>query len=177
MKMDLSASRMLQAGPVSPVVMATCVDSEGKANIITLGMFMSISQNPPMVCIGVSPKRYSHGLIAEQGEFTVNVPSIHLKEEVHLCGTRSGRDANKFKETGLIPLPSKKVKPPRIEECYGHLECRVVQTYTCGDHTLFVGDVVAASADEEVIKDGRLSLAKAKPIIQKNWEYHTVGIP
>ncbi len=68
-------------------------------------------------------------------------------------------------------------KPPLIEECYGHLECRVVQTHICGDHTLFVGEVVAASADEEVIKDWRLILAKAKPIIQKNWEYNTLGMP
>jgi flavin reductase (DIM6/NTAB) family NADH-FMN oxidoreductase RutF len=50
----------------------------------------------------------------------------------------------------------------------------VVQTYTCGDHTLFVGKVVAASVDEDVLTEGNLDLIKAKPIVQKNHVYYTV---
>ncbi|HDI53263.1 MAG TPA: flavin reductase family protein, partial [Candidatus Bathyarchaeota archaeon] len=68
------------------------------------------------------------------------------------------------------------VKPPPIEECYAHLECRVVQRYTCGDHTLFVGEVVAAHINEEVLgADGRVDVLKAKPIFQRNHMYYTLG--
>jgi flavin reductase (DIM6/NTAB) family NADH-FMN oxidoreductase RutF len=175
MKRILPTSKLLQAGPVGNVVMATCVDPKGRANIITLGMFMSISSTPPLVCIGVSPKRFSHDLIAESGEFVVNAPSIELMKEMDFCGTASGRDVDKFAETGLTPIPSSRVKPPRIEECFGHLECRMVQRYTLGDHTLFVGEVLAASADEDVLSDGNLDALKARPIIQKNHVYYTVA--
>jgi len=175
LKRALSSSRVLQGGPPSPVVMATCAGSDGKPNIITLGMYMSISLRPPLVCIGVSPRRYSHRLIEETGEFVVNVPSMDLEDEMRLCGTRSGRDCDKFKETGLTPIPASKVRPPLIEECYGHLECRVVQTHVCGDHTLFVGEVVAASADDGVLDGERLNLLKARPIVQKNHIYLTVS--
>ena len=99
MKKELPEHRRLQAGPASVVVMATCVGKEGRPNIITLGMYMSISSNPPQVCIGVAPQRYSHGLIEETGEFVVNVPSIDLEEAMHFCGVKSGRDLDLGKMT------------------------------------------------------------------------------
>jgi flavin reductase (DIM6/NTAB) family NADH-FMN oxidoreductase RutF len=154
--------------------MITCCDRKGKPNIITAGMYMPISSNPPQVCIGIAPERYSHDLIADQGEFVVNSPSISLKEEMHLCGIKSGRDLDKFREFGLTPIPSKSVKPPLIKECYGHLECRVIHSITCGDHTLFVGEVVSASAEEGVLKGGNLDALKAQPIMQKNHIYYTI---
>ena len=51
-KIEMPEGRLLQPGPTSPVVMATCVDKQGNPNIITLGMYMSISHRPPQVCIG-----------------------------------------------------------------------------------------------------------------------------
>lgn len=135
---------------------------------------MAISLRPPLVCIGVAPQRYSHRLIEETGEFVVNVPSIDLEEEMHYCGVKSGRDVDKFAETGLTPIPAKKVKPPLIKECFSHLECRVVQSHVCGDHTLIVGEVVATSADEDVMKGDVLDVLKARPIVQKNHVYFTV---
>jgi flavin reductase (DIM6/NTAB) family NADH-FMN oxidoreductase RutF len=175
MKKVLMKPKWLQAGPPSSVVLATCVDSEGKTNIITLGMFMYISQNPPLVCIGVAEPRYSHKLIMEQGEFAINVPTTEIIDKMHKCGITSGRNIDKFKEHGLTPIPAQKIKPTLIEECYGHLECKVWSHYECGDHTLIVGEVVAASVNPEVMDEkNNLVLTKAKPVIQKNWNYHSV---
>ena len=173
-KIEIPKGRRLQPGPASPVVMATCVDKQGRPNIITLGMYMSISHRPPQVCIGVAPQRYSHDLIAETGEFVVNVPPISLEDEMHYCGTESGRRVDKFKETGLTAIPALKVKPPRIRECFSHLECRVAQSMVCGDHTLFVGEVVATTADRGVMKGDVIDVLKARPIVQKNHVYYTV---
>ena len=174
MKVELPEHRRLQPGPASVVVMATCVGKEGRPNIITLGMYMPISSKPPMVCIGVAPRRFSHGLIEETGEFVINTPPISLVEQMHYCGVKSGRDVDKFAETGLTAIPSLKVRPPRIEECFGHIECRVVQSHVFGDHTLFVGEVVASSADEDVMDGDALNVLKARPTVQKNHVYFTV---
>ncbi len=173
-KIEMPEGRLLQPGPPPPVVMATCVDKEGNPNIITLGMYMSISHTPPQVCIGVAPQRYSHDLIAETGEFVVNVPPIDIEKEMHYCGTESGRRVDKFKETGLTPIPALKVKPPRIEECFSHIECRVVKSVVCGDHTLFVGEVVATTANRDVMDGDVIDVLKARPIVQKNHVYYTV---
>jgi len=175
LKRELSKGRRLQPGPAGNVVMATVVGDDGKPNIITLGMYMPISIDPPLVCIGIDPRRYSHSLLEETGEFVVNTPSIDLEEQMHYCGVKSGRDVDKWVETGLTPIPSLRVKPPRIEECFSHLECRVVQSHTCGDHTLFVGEVVATTVDEGVMKGESLDVLAARPILQKNHVYYTVS--
>jgi len=175
MKKSLPPGKFMQGGPPTTVVLATCVDEEGAANIITLGMFMYISSSPPLVCIGVAPPRHSHDLILRQGEFAVNVPTVDIIEEMHECGVVSGRDVDKFKKTGLTPIPAQKIRSPLIEECCGHLECHVVETHTCGDHTLIVGEVVAASADEGALENDNMVLTKAKPVIQKNWNYFGIS--
>ena len=79
MKTILEKQKFLQGGPPSSVVLATCIDKEGKTNIITLGMFMYISQDPPLICIGVTDRRYSYDLIMEQGEFAINVPKAGVR--------------------------------------------------------------------------------------------------
>ena len=90
MKVELSLRDFLQAAPPSVVVLATCVDKSGRPNIITLGMFMPISFDPPLVCIGVSPKRYSHRLIEETGEFVINVPTESLIKETPSAAQNRG---------------------------------------------------------------------------------------
>ena len=172
-KIELSENRRLQVGPTGNVVMVTCGESE-EANIIAVGMYMPISVRPPLVCIGIAPQRYSHQLIVKTGEFVVNSPSISIEKEMHYCGTNSARRVNKWEETGLTAIPSLKVKTPRIKECFGHLECKVVNSIKAGDHTLFVGKVVATTADEEVMNGDVLDPMKARPIVQKNHVYFTV---
>ncbi len=174
LKIELREGRRLQPGPAGVVVLATCQGLNTKPNIITLGMYMPISIRPPMVCIGVSPRRYSHQLIEESGEFVINTPPISIEKEMHFCGLESGKKVDKFSKTGLTPIPSLKVRPPRIKECFGHIECKVVQKHKCGDHTLFVGEAVATSADSEVMNGEMLDVLRARPIVQKNHVYFTV---
>ncbi|NIO36089.1 flavin reductase family protein, partial [Candidatus Bathyarchaeota archaeon] len=145
------------------VVLLSCTDKTGQTNIITLAWSMPASIDPPMLILGIGPKRYSHELIEETEEFVVNVPTMEILRETLFCGRRTGREYDKFKETGLTPLPAKTVKPAIIKECVSHLECRLHQQIIIGDHTLFVGEVLAAYADKEAF-DERYDLQKVKPI-------------
>jgi flavin reductase (DIM6/NTAB) family NADH-FMN oxidoreductase RutF len=172
-KIELAENRRLQVGPTGNVVLVTCGEGN-EANIITVGMYMPISIHPPLVCIGIAPQRFSHQLIEKTGEFVVNSPSISIEKEMHYCGVVSGRLINKWEKTGLTAIPSLKVNTPRIKECFGHLECKVLESHVMGDHTLFVGKVVATTADEEVMNNGLLEPLKARPIVQKNHVYFTV---
>jgi flavin reductase (DIM6/NTAB) family NADH-FMN oxidoreductase RutF len=129
---------------------------------------MPASMNPPMVVIGIAPKRYSHQLIEETKEFVVNIPTMGIVKETLFCGRRSGRMYDKFKEARLTPLPAKMVQPPIIKESVAHLECKLHQQVTTGDHTLFVGRVLTAYTDEGVF-DKKFDLKKVKPI------YHMGG--
>lgn len=131
------------------VVLAVSADKEGRADIIALGWNMRTSGRPPMVAISVGRTRYSHQLISEGGEFVFAVPGEDMAEAVLFCGTHSGRDVDKFRETGLTPRPAALVRPPLIEECQVNLECRVAGRLETGDHTIFVGEVLKAWVSEE----------------------------
>jgi flavin reductase (DIM6/NTAB) family NADH-FMN oxidoreductase RutF len=144
-------------------VLVSCIGKTGKPNIITLAWAMPTSINPPLVAVSIAPKRYSHALIEETKEFVVNIPTMDILNETLFCGRTSGRDHNKFKETGLTPFPSRKVKPPIIKECVAHLECKLHSRLTTGDHTIFVGEIIEAYADKEAFTDG-YNLEKARMI-------------
>ncbi len=61
-----------------PVVLATCVGKDGRANIVTLAWAGIVCSVPPMLSIAVRPERYSHDLIESTGQFVVNLPSEEL---------------------------------------------------------------------------------------------------
>ncbi|UCH69621.1 MAG: flavin reductase family protein [Candidatus Bathyarchaeota archaeon] len=125
---------------------------------------MPISINPPLLLMGVAPERYSHELIAGTKEFVVNVPTIEIVKEMLFCGRKTGKEHDKFKETGLTLLPAKTVRPPIIKECVAHLECKLYQQISMGDHTLFVGEVLTTYVNEGVFLDNKFNLKKVKLI-------------
>jgi len=144
-------------------VLVTCVGKDGKANIITLAWSMPTSINPPMVVLSIAPKRYSHRLIEETGEFVVNVPTMKLVRKTLFCGRISGVECDKFKEARLTAMPAKKVRPPIIKECVAHLECKLIQATPTGDHTLFVGEVVAAYVNKGFFTQ-TFNVKRVKPV-------------
>jgi len=144
-------------------VLVSCIDRTGKANIITLAWTMPTSIDPPLVVISIGPKRYSHQIIEETGEFVVNVPTMKIVRQTLYCGRISGTEVDKFKEKRLTPLPAKKVKPPIVKECVAHLECKLVHKIPTGDHTLFVGEVLAAYVNKGIFSE-TYDARKIKPI-------------
>lgn len=130
----------------------TCRDTEGKSNIIALSFVVPVSKRPPLIAIAVGKGAYSRELITRTKEFVVNVPTIDLESKVYYCGCHSGRNVDKFKETGLTPKPARKVKAPIISECIAHMECRVVKEIQAGDKFLIIGEVIEAYADDAVVK-------------------------
>lgn len=148
-----------------PTVLVTSRLEEGEPNIITIAWTGIISSEPPMVYISVRPAgRHSYQLIKESGEFVINIPSADQSRVVDYCGTVSGKDTNKFKETGLTPVPATRVKAPLIAECPVNVECKVRQVLPLGSHDAFIADVLAVHYNENVLNEkGRPDLDKIKP--------------
>ena len=139
----------------TPAGLITSIAPDGKANIITLGEIFNLSlRSPTIVGIAIRKATYSHGLIAQSGEYVVNLPTTRILEEVDRCGSVSGRKVDKFAAFGLTPLPAAVVKPPLIAECPVNVECKVIGMEEVGDHDLFKGEVVAAHVDEDLLDEG-----------------------
>ncbi|MBN2030925.1 flavin reductase family protein [bacterium] len=132
------------------VILVTSQIEEGVPNIMAVAWNMPLSLIPPLVGISIAKSHFSHQLILQRGEFVLNVPSPSIVSKVMVCGKISGREENKFEKAKLTPVASEKVLPPLIQECIGHLECRVEQKIEVGDHTLFIGNVLKAWAEESL---------------------------
>lgn len=137
------------------VGLVTTIDRANQPNVATFAWIMSTSHDPELIAVSVSKARYTYECLTD--EFVINLPTKELVEQVWTVGTLSGRDKNKFQIAGLTPIPAVVVKPPRIAECLIHIECRIADTIETGDHTIFIGKVVAKSGDLDAIKDGTLN--------------------
>jgi len=129
-----------------PAVLVTCCDAEAAPNALSLAWHTPLSHNPALVGISVAKSRYSYGLIEESGDFVINIVSAACCHAVEVCGQRSGRDGDKLGPASLRLEPARTVRPPLIAGALGALECRVVDRLPCGDHMLFVGEVLSATA-------------------------------
>lgn len=159
-----------------PAVMVSVADRDGKSNIFTVAWAGTVCTNPPMVGISVRPSRYSHHMIVETGEFVINLTTRALARATDYCGVRSGRDVDKWKETGLTPVQSDVVKAPCIAQSPVNIECRVTQTLQLGSHDLFIAQVAAVHADDQYMDaKGRFHLEQALPMVYSHGEYYDLG--
>ena len=109
-------------------------------------------------------------------EFVVNIPGEGLLDATDVCGTVSGRRADKFALTGLTTESADVVGPPLIAECAVNLECKLLHTIPLGVHDLFVGEVVAAHADEAVLsKKDHMDYGLMRPFCYNPYEYWSIG--
>lgn len=104
------------------------VGKGAEANPMTIGWALSgIIWGKPVMMVAVRYSRHTYRLIDKAESFTVSVPKFgDLQKELNFCGTKSGRDFNKFTEAGLTAEPAKSVDGVIVKEAAQHYECRVV---------------------------------------------------
>lgn len=159
-----------------PAVMVSVADKEGNSNIFTVAWAGTICTNPPMLSISVRPERYSYNMIKETGEFVVNLTTEELAFATDYCGVRSGRDTDKWKDTGLTKVPASKVSVPLIKESPVNLECKVVRIDELGSHHMIVADVVAVDVDDAYFDEkDTFHLSKSKPMAYSHGRYYGLG--
>ena len=160
-----------------PAVLVSCGNTPERRNLITVAWTGTICTNPAMCYISIRPERHSYGIIKEEMEFTINITTEAMARATDWCGVRSGRDFDKWKETGLTPMPGVKVKVPYIEESPLSIECRVKEIIQLGSHDMFIAEVLNILADEKYIdeKTGAFDLSKSLPISYSHGGYYTQG--
>ena len=108
------------------------------------------------------------------GAFTVSFADIHTVAESDYFGLVSGNDVpDKVAKVGFTATPSPNVDAPIIKEYPLTLECKVV-SWADG---ILVGEVVNMSADERILTDGKIDLAKLQPIVfdAASMSYRAIG--
>ena len=135
-----------------PTVMVSCGDMD-KSNILTIAWTGIINSDPPMTYVSVQPKRFSHDIIADSGEFVINLVTADLAKAMDFCGVKSGRDVDKFARLGLTREAGDVVKAPMIAESPVNIECRVTEMKHLGSHDMFLAEIVAVHIDEDYVDE------------------------
>ena len=135
-------------------------DGKGKSNVMPFTSWAILCDESRGWCLAVYvfTRHYTHELIQETQQFTVNAPRKGMDRIIKRCGSMSGRDHDKFAECGLTPVASSCVAPPIIAECVAHFECAVYNSYPFTmtfpgtdkeprQMTVFEGRILAAHAE------------------------------
>ncbi|MDP2940080.1 MAG: flavin reductase family protein [Candidatus Omnitrophota bacterium] len=106
---------------------AFLVVKAGKLNVMTIGWaLIGFVWRKPMMMIVVRDSRYTFEIIEKADSFSVNVPSKNMDKELEFCGTKSGRNIDKFKECNLKTLKAQKITSPILDIPGVHYECKIV---------------------------------------------------
>ena len=155
-----------------PAVLVSCRDGEGRENLFTAAWTGTVCTNPPMAYISVRPERYSYPMIRETGEFVINLTTEAMARAVDLCGVKSGRDVDKWKETGLTAGRAAEVAAPIVLESPVNVECAVTEVLELGSHHMFLALVKAIQVEDGLMDEtGRFCFERAKPLAYSHGAY------
>ena len=157
-----------------PVVLLS-VKGNDRPNIITLSWAANICSKPPSIAVGIRPNRFSYDLVKNAGEFVLNIPGREQFDTAVFCGSKSGKEYDKFQECELTAIQASKIDAPMIKECPINIECKTIQIVNVGAHDLFIAEVVAVHIDDSVLDENdRFDASKAElfvylPLTAQYW--------
>ena len=141
---------------ISHGVYVITVRTKEKINGMTAAWVSQVSLNPLMLMVSIAPARHTHNLIKESGYFAINALTEDQVNIARHFGFKSGRTVNKFEGQSYSDAPK---GSPVLEGALAYFECKLMDTFKAGDHTLFIGEVVTA----KLLRDDK------KPLIF-HWE-------
>ncbi len=136
------ASRQFTTG----VAYITTHGSRGP-NVMSAEWTYNVSYDPFLISVHLGPRKATHDAIVETGEFGVNLVPEDQVTAMAFAGHFSRHDVEKLSSDLFETYEAKEIRAPMIRGCLLNAECRLVQQVPMGDHTAFVGEVVAFSVD------------------------------
>ncbi|NNJ32909.1 flavin reductase family protein [Lacrimispora defluvii] len=157
-------------GPYVTVLAGACVNE--KPNYAAIGAYGVVSQKP-VLYISLKNSHHTTAGVIENGFFSVNIPSSDEIDKTDYCGTVTG---NKVDKSNIFQsFYDEAGKAPMIKECPVNYLCKVIQTIPIFDFTMFLGEIVAAYANESCLNNGRPDAAKVKPTILMDSGYFDIN--
>jgi flavin reductase (DIM6/NTAB) family NADH-FMN oxidoreductase RutF len=164
-----------------PIGWITSMSAKGEINLAPYSFFNAVSDAPPIVLFSSEGPKDSLVFIEETKEFVCNLATFDLRAAVVETSAQFPRGVNEMEQSGLMPAPSRLVRPPRVAASPCALECKLLQIVDLADlegkpshrHVVF-GQVVGVHIDDRFIKDGRLDTAAMQPIARCGYADYSV---
>jgi len=153
--------------PTSALAIVTTVDSQGRVNAAPHATVVRVSQQPLQLAFTCSEASDTRANIEATGQFTLNyVPDSHeVLKQVLTAAQSWPRGVNESARAGMTSLPGLKVGPPRLAECYVHVELETEWVKSWSGRCMVVGQVVAVTARRDCVDDNdELKWERARPV-------------
>ncbi len=158
-----------------PIAFVSTLSKDEVPNLAPFSYFNGVCSNPPTIVFAPSRRGYDGkskdtlNNIRHTEEFVVNIVSEKFARQMVMCATDFDADVNEFEISGLTPVPSMKVTPPRVGESPINFECKLNQIVEVGDGSpgsgfLVIGTILLFHVDDEIYEDGHINLEKLQPI-------------
>lgn len=155
-----------------PIALVSTVDALGARNLAPFSFFAGVGAAPPTVlfCPALRPdgprqaqrKDTLHN-VEETREFVINVVSEAIAAQANATSAEVPPEVDEFQLSGLTPVPSEVVKPPRVAESPAQMECRLMQVIYTGNQpssgVVVLGEVVRFHLREDLVDDFRVDPA------------------
>jgi flavin reductase (DIM6/NTAB) family NADH-FMN oxidoreductase RutF len=146
-----------------PIAFASTIDENGVPNLAPYSFFNAFSSNPPILVFssnrrvqGNTTKDTLHN-VEKTGEVVINVVNYDIVKQMTIASVNYAPGVSEFEKSGLTPIPSDMVKPPRVKESPVQFECKVKEIITLGEHGgaghLVICEVLKLHIRESVIDE------------------------
>jgi flavin reductase (DIM6/NTAB) family NADH-FMN oxidoreductase RutF len=143
-----------------PIAWVSTLNADGtRPNAAPFSLFNMFGEDPPIVAFSIlsrsmEDRKDTGNNVRRHGEFVVNLVSEDNLDRMNITAIDFEPGTSEFDEAGLTPLPSLKIRTPRIAESHVAFECRLVQIVELGKmRSMIIGEVLAMHIRDEAVID------------------------
>lgn len=176
-------SYLLGAVIPRPIAFASTIDKDGNVNLSPFSFFNVFSANPPIMVFSPARRgrdnttKHTYENVLEVPEVVINIVNHSIVQQASLASTEYDKGINEFIKSGLTPVASTKVKPPRVGESPVSFECKVNEVISLGSNggagNLVICEVLLAHIKEEVLnEEGKIDPFKLDAVARMGGDYY-----
>ncbi len=173
--LDGKAIHELMVGCVAPrpIAFVSTIGEDGVYNVAPFSFFTLMSMHPTVVGFAIGRRRGGSKKdtlvnIEFSRDYVINVVAESIAPAMNQASGDYPSYVDEFRETGLTPVASDLVKPPRVAESPIQLECRLMQIMEFGAspriHNFIVGEVLVVHVQDDLIVDGVIKSDRLKAV-------------
>jgi flavin reductase (DIM6/NTAB) family NADH-FMN oxidoreductase RutF len=155
---------------VRPTVVITTISNNGIPNAAPFSWNSPVSAEPALFGFSCNRKHDTWRNIKENHEFVVNLVGENFGPLMYILEQDFPFGVSEIEKANLSEMKSMKIKPPRIREAFGWLECKVEHFFPVANHIWIVGKVLENDVKDEYMEEV-LNVEKAKPLSHIFGEY------
>ncbi|MBK9291317.1 MAG: flavin reductase family protein [Bacteroidetes bacterium] len=166
-----------------PIAFASTVDAAGNENLAPFSFFNAFGVNPGTLIFSPSRRgrdnttKHTYENLLEVPEVVINIVTYEMVQQMSLASCEFPKGISEFVKAGFTPLPSERIRPPRVKESPVQYECKVRQIIETGTGpgagNLVICDILLVHLDEDILSpEGEIDPTKINQVGRLGGDYY-----